>query len=152
MLPKDVTEQQLVLSADRVPVVWLDALRNLKDGEQSQILDTETGFLSVALADRLPAEDMDLEKAYAVIEERLLTPRLQATFDAWLANRLVTADIWVAQRLMQQEAAEGDELPAELQPVKPAPEATQDPALEAMPEELRGVQPGSPDLDAMEQQ
>lgn len=148
-MPNSVTEQKLILDADRVPAVWLDAMHDLREGEASAPLVTDNGYLSLVLEGRLPAEDMALDKAYEIIEEKLVTPRLQAAFDAWLANRLVTADIRVSEQLLRSVPADDGDEPSMLEPAPPA--EVEQPA-QPLPDIPLESGPPDPELDALEKQ
>lgn len=108
-LPEGVTRQQIILEADRVPVTWLAALKDVDQGEHTEALHDESGYLVLILDDRLAAQDMDVQNAYREIESRLVGPRLQAAFDAWLANQLVSAEIKVNPMLLEQVGVPDDE-------------------------------------------
>lgn len=106
---REVTMPRALLST-----TWADALQNLQPGKSSQVSAGRDVYEGLLLLERLPAETLDIAKAYTQVEAALVDARLQQAFEAWLSKTVGSSSILVSQRLLHKE--DDEDLPPEAPP------------------------------------
>ncbi len=104
-----VSVQRFRLRVDRLPPRWRERLETMQPGEVSEVTASQVGYEALILEEQLPADDMDVSRAYAQVEALLLRDKLQAAFRDWLQTALQHAEISVSAQLTPRMEAQ-DEL------------------------------------------
>jgi hypothetical protein len=90
---------------------WADALHGGDKNRQGAILPGRAGFEGLLLLERLPAQTVDIAKAYAQVEATLIEERMQQAFAAWVSKAAEAAVIRVSSHLLHKQ--EDEDLPPE---------------------------------------
>jgi cytoskeletal protein RodZ len=114
-----ITTTEADLPEANLPAAWREALKGVKPGEATAVLDTDgKGGEFCILLGRQPATVLDPAKAYARVEAALAAQKLDAAFAAWLDAAVAGGEVMVSRKLLadrqeapQPEKAQGpDEL------------------------------------------
>ncbi|MDR3641391.1 MAG: peptidylprolyl isomerase [Humidesulfovibrio sp.] len=105
--------REVTVARDLLIPTWSDALHGADADGRGVVLASRVGFDGVLLLERLPAQTVDITKAYPQVESALLEERLQQTFDGWLNKAVDGSVIRVSTRLLHKKADE--DLPPEPQ-------------------------------------
>lgn len=120
---KQVATREVTLLEERLSASWKSALRGLSAGQATPVLTESTGFESLVLLEKRPAEVLKPTQAYPLVEEALLQQKLQSAFDDWLAKALQGASVQISEHLLpRKEVEEPTDQPEEKPEEKPAEE------------------------------
>ena len=96
-----INVREITASKDRLPQVWIEALKGLKNREASTIKFYEERYQFLTFREKLPEQVLDPASVYSRVEAGLIESRVEAAFNHWLTAKLDQADIRVSQPLLE---------------------------------------------------